>query len=119
MTYRVLIVEDDPFIALDLETTMEEAGFEVLGPVASTVEAMKILNTCRQDPDCALIDFYITGGTSEAIARELSHRDVPLIVVTGNKTDALESLDDFADLVRSKPVAPARIVRDVQKAVST
>ena len=118
MTYRVLIVEDDPFIALDLETTMEDAGFEVLGPVASAVEAMRILNTCREDPDCALIDFYITGGTSESIARELSERDVPLIVVTGNRDDAMKSLEDFTDLVRCKPVAPARIVRDVRNAVS-
>ena len=112
MAYRVMILEDDPFIALDMEGVMEDAGFDVVGPVASAPEALKLITECDK-PDCALLDFYVTGGTSEFVARELAKEGVPFMFLTGNAEDARQALSDHDLLIRSKPVQTERIVKDV------
>ena len=115
MTYRVMILEDDPFIALDMEGVMEEAGYNVMGPVASTPQALKLLNSDgAQVPDCALLDFYVTGGTSEFVARELGRLGVPYMFLTGNASDVRNVMADQDPLIRSKPLSVTRIVDDVQ-----
>ena len=113
MAYRVMILEDDPFIALDMEGVMEDAGFDVVGPVASVPEALKLITECDNKPDCALLDFYVTGGTSEFVARELAKIGVPFMFLTGNADDARQALSDYDLLIRSKPVHTERIVEDV------
>jgi len=114
MAYRVMILEDDPFIALDMEGVMEDAGFDVLGPVASVPEALKLIaEGGNKKPDCALLDFYVTGGTSEFVARELAKEGVPFMFLTGNAEDARQALSDHDLLIRSKPVQTERIVKDV------
>lgn len=115
MAYRVMILEDDPFIALDMEGVMEDAGYDVVGPVASGREAMKLLDNREiETPDCALLDFYVTGGTSEFIARELNRLGVPYMFLTGNKKDVEAAMADADPLIRSKPVRVERIVKDVE-----
>ena len=119
MAYRVMILEDDPFIALDMEGVMEDAGFEVAGPVASVPEAMKLIS-CEKNgsPDCALLDFYVTGGTSEFIARELQRKNIPFLFVTGNSKDVEDTFADEAPIIRSKPVEVDRILKDVEMLLS-
>ena len=119
MAYRVMILEDDPFIALDMEGVMEDAGFDVVGPVASVPEAMKLLASCNgHAPDCALLDFYVTGGTSEFVARELAKKNIPFLFVTGNAKDVEETFADETPIIRSKPVKIDRILNDVRSLLS-
>lgn len=119
MARRVMILEDDPFIALDMEGVMEDAGYDIVGPVASAPEALKLLNdNDNEAPDCALLDFYITGGTSEFVARELARQGVPFMFITGNARDVQECMSDHEPLIRTKPVEVDRIVRDVQTLLS-
>ncbi|MGB6229904.1 MAG: response regulator [Litorimonas sp.] len=114
MAYRVMILEDDPFIALDMENVMEDAGFDIVGPVASVPEALKLINDAPENaPDCALLDFYVTGGTSEFVARELARQGVPFIFLTGNARDVRACMTGHDPLIRSKPVEVERIVEDV------
>jgi len=114
MTYRVMILEDDPFIALDMEGIMEDAGFDVLGPVATVPEALKLIsNNENNAPDIALLDFYVSGGTSEFVARELAKRGVPFMFLTGNADDVRDVMADHDPLIRSKPVQVDRIIEDV------
>lgn len=119
MTYRVMILEDDPFIALDMEGVMEDAGFEVVGPFASVPEAMKLLSRGNgSTPDCALLDFYVTGGTSEFVARELNRKNIPFLFVTGNSKDVEKTFADEAPIIRSKPVEIEQILKDVETLLS-
>lgn len=112
---RVLIMEDDPFIALDMELLIEDAGYEVVGPFASEPEAMKALNASGKNkrPDCALLDFYVTGGTTEHVARHLMSDGVPVIFVSGNASDVRECLKDKDPIIRSKPISAAFLIDDV------
>ena len=117
MAPRVMILEDDPFIALDMEGLMEDAGFDVVGPVASGTEAMKLLDG-RKAPDCALLDFHVTGGTTETVARELERRGVPYTFVTGNPHDVRRAFTHLRPTVLPKPVRARAIVRHVEAMLS-
>ena len=82
---RVLIVEDDPFIAIDLEDTFLEAGFEVLGPFSHAGAAVEACQSCK--PDVATLDFRLSDGTSRPVAELLDREQVPLVMFTGSREE--------------------------------
>lgn len=59
MKGKVLIVEDEPIVALDLKQEVEDLGCEVIGVAESADEALVAAGTCR--PDLALMDIRIVG----------------------------------------------------------
>lgn len=70
----VLIVEDDVLIASQMEAALSEAGFDVLGPVATGEEAMAIAASER--PDLAVVDLRLAGnrdGVDTALELLRSH----------------------------------------------
>ena len=79
---RVLLVEDEALIALDLTQQLDFAGFEVIGPASSVAQARQLL--WDDDCDAAILDVNLgRGETSEPIAHDLIGRGVPVIVVSG------------------------------------
>jgi len=56
---RILIVEDDYFVATDLEQTLEGAGYEVVGIAASAEEAIRLGEATK--PDLAIMDIRLAG----------------------------------------------------------
>jgi CheY-like chemotaxis protein len=81
---RLLLVEDEPFIALDLEALVRAGGHEVIG-VADTFEAAVSLADAEA-PDAAFVDLNLRDGmTGLALARVLSgQQGVAVGFVTGN-----------------------------------
>lgn len=67
---RVLIVEDDPLIALDVEQTLQAAGFEVCGVASSEAEALEM--AARLHPELAIVDISLNPGDGRAVARALN-----------------------------------------------
>lgn len=67
---RVLLVEDDPVIALDLSLTLEEAGATIIGPAHNVASAIALLQ--ERPVDVAVLDHLIVGGDSLPVAHELS-----------------------------------------------
>ncbi len=112
MSDRVMIIEDDPFIALDMQDVVESAGYGVIGPIASRDKALEIIDT--DTPDCALLDFNVRGGTTAMVARRLETLGVPYMFVTGNSRDVEAALPELDALIRCKPVAAKRIIGDLQ-----
>jgi AmiR/NasT family two-component response regulator len=54
---RVLVVEDEAIVALEIEENLREAGFEVVGPAARVAEALELLNEFGCDAcDAAVLD---------------------------------------------------------------
>ena len=45
----ILVVEDSAFVALDLQETLLDAGFRVLGPAGTVTEALKLIDDHRPD----------------------------------------------------------------------
>jgi DNA-binding response OmpR family regulator len=87
MSARVLIVEDEFFIALDIGQQLADAGFEVVGPAPSVAKALTLV----AEPGCdvAILDVNLGGETSEPVAQKLRESDKPFVVLSGYSTDNL------------------------------
>lgn len=85
---NILIVEDDPIIAADLEDRLVDAGYAVLGPVATGEHALEMFD--RTPPDLVLMDIQLDGEWDgiETTRRIRQHYDLPIIFLTSNSDDA-------------------------------
>ena len=110
---RILVVEDEALIALDLARQLRGAGHEVVGPCRNGVEALRRIAEAR--PEAAVLDYTLRGTeTSEEIARELAARGVPFAFLTGHAASGLVARGPFADRPRlTKPCSPDDLVRTV------
>jgi CheY-like chemotaxis protein len=84
----ILLVEDSLPVAEAIKDMLKSLGADVVGPVATTAEAERLLT--EQAPDVALVDFHLRGGdlSSDLIAR-LHDQGVPVIVTSGSEPDFL------------------------------
>jgi len=81
----VLIVEDDPIIALDFEDTI--LGFGVKGVRTAANVARALAMIADRTPDFALLDVGLVREKSFAIAERLDELKIPFIFVTGYGVD--------------------------------
>jgi len=79
---RVLVVDDDSLLALDLEIFLQDEGCVVAGPVP-TVDAALALITA-EPPDAGILDVDLSGENSGPIADALADRDVGFIFISGH-----------------------------------
>ncbi|MGO4572507.1 response regulator [Microvirga sp. 2TAF3] len=99
---RILIVEDEILIALELESLLQDMGHDVVGVAASSGEALDLGQDLK--PDLAFVDIHLADGpTGVDVARHLaSQLDVTVLFMTAN---AKRIPEDFAGArgVISKP----------------
>jgi CheY-like chemotaxis protein len=81
----VLIVEDDPIIALGLEDTILGFGVKTVRSASSVARALEMI--AGQAPDFALLDVGLVREKSFAIAAQLEALRVPFAFVTGYDAD--------------------------------
>ncbi|TYB85573.1 response regulator [Oceaniovalibus sp. ACAM 378] len=102
MPKRVLIAEDEVFVALELAETLREMGYEVVGPALNAASAMKL--ACTERVDAALLDINLGHGqTTEDVAAVLRDKDVPFAFLTAYDRLSVVFLQPD-DHVFSKPV---------------
>jgi CheY-like chemotaxis protein len=98
---HVLIVEDEYFLALDLMDYFNELGVEVVGPVASVAEALRLLESAEVQG--AVLDVNLRGERVYPVADVLREKHVPFVFASGYGGE-LEP-DAYADVPRCiKPV---------------
>ena len=78
---RILVVEDEPFVALQLQTDLEGEGHEVIGPASSLAQGLKLAQC--EGLDAALLDIRLGRDTSANIADHLLARQIPFAFATG------------------------------------
>ena len=78
---RVLLIEDNMIIALDIEEMLRELGVEEVLVSGSVTQALRAIEGDK--PDFAVLDFNLGEESSEPVARELSRRGVPFVLATG------------------------------------
>lgn len=112
---RVLIVEDDPFIAMDLETTINDrlAGKAELIVVGSLEEAGRAV---QAPVSFALLDVDVIGGKTFALAERLTRDGTPFAFVSGSVPADLPVPLRTAPFIR-KPFSPPEILRLVESAL--
>jgi DNA-binding NtrC family response regulator len=109
----ILILEDEPLIALDLQTMLEAEGFRNIEVIGNCADA-EIWVTNRT-PSVALIDVRLKDGSSAGVATMLRDRSVPMIVCSGTAKAEADAAFSSATWVR-KPCTPAELTSAVYSA---
>jgi CheY-like chemotaxis protein len=78
---RVLIVEDDPYITLALEDTLNDFGMVVAGAARSIADALLLAETASFD--LALLDVNIGHDRIDPVADAIHARRIPFVFTTG------------------------------------
>ena len=110
---RVLLAEDEALLALEVKEALEASGYEVMGPVSSSEQALKMLG--QGDCDMAVLDIRLEDGSSEPIARLLDERRKPFVVMSGYPLHHLPEVYSHGIARFSKPVPPSVLVRSLAR----
>ena len=83
MSHRILIVEDEALVALELEATLDELGHEIVGIAPDSSTALKLVGHA---PDVALVDINLRDGpTGITLGTRLAQEfGVNVLFVTAN-----------------------------------
>lgn len=84
---RILVVEDDFFVALDEKSVLEAEGWVVVGPVTSLAAAMRVAR--EELVDCAFLDVNLNGEQVTDAAAVLSERGIPFTLLSAYAREAL------------------------------
>jgi len=80
---KVLIVEDEMLLAMELENEVEMAGHQVIGTAATRDQAREAI--AAQRPEFAFVDIHLQDGpTGIEVGRDLAAKNIPYVFVSGN-----------------------------------
>ena len=113
---RVLIVEDEFLIALDVAETVEAMGLQLVGFASGRSHALAL----AQHADIALVDVNLSDGrTGPSIGRELAETyGVTVIFMTANPED-VDDIEDGPLGVLTKPVMPHVVEQSMEFAAAS
>ena len=111
----LLIVEDEPLLAMQLTHSLRDYGWSVLGVAGSIEDANKILAD-KVRPDAAILDVDLGGSPVFPLARALRRTGVPFIFCTGYEDLDYSSEFSSCTAVR-KPATVLQIVAALRKTV--
>ena len=108
---RVLVVEDNPILACDMEDLICDAGWEAVGPAMDLETGLDLARNNRLD--AALLDIDLGGERVWPLASELLANTVPIVFVTADcRPDEMPS--EYAHFhCLEKPAARATILQRV------
>lgn len=112
---RILIVDDEPMIAIFLESVLVEAGFEIAGVTGNLEKALSTVESgiC----DAAVLDANLDGVSAAPVAAALTARGLPFLVLSGYAADQQpEALRAGRCLL--KPADPGQLIKLLNHIVS-
>jgi len=118
VTDPVLLVEDELFIALDVQATIEAAGFAVEGPCMTLVEAQEAVDRYNAAFAAAVLDVRLADGNVFEAADRLHAAGVPLIFHSGHADDADLRRRYPQATVCPKPSAPDTLASAIRQAAT-
>lgn len=105
----ILVVEDEPLVALDVDNALRNAGARVVS--AGYVES-GLYTTEHPNLSAAVVDLHLGDGSGTAVCRRLRHLGVPFLVYTGYPQMLIKH--EWPDVqVISKPALPGQIVNAI------
>ena len=112
---RVLVVEDEFIIALDVAETVRDLGYALEGPYADKEHAFHAIE--EDLPDCAILDVFTADGEVYPLADALTEAGVPIIFHSGHVTPS-EVRQRYPDAwACAKPCSPDKLIDVLQEAV--
>jgi len=107
--HRVLVVEDEYLVAIDLANSLEDVGIEVVRPAGSLDEALELLHSSGR-LDAAILDINVRNQLIYPVADALVSREVPFLFTTGYDTVVIPL--PYATVPRcQKPVEMKKLIR--------
>jgi len=83
MTARILIIEDEALVAMELRFVLEDLGHEVAAVASEASTARTIVS--ESDVDLALVDIHLSDGpTGVELGRDLAAQGVTVLYMTAN-----------------------------------
>jgi CheY-like chemotaxis protein len=108
---RIMVVEDEYFLADELDRALRAAGTVVLGPAPSVEAALDLLQADAM-PDAALLDVNLGGEMAFPVADALAERGVPFLFTTGYDQASLPERHAAAHRLE-KPLEVPTILREL------
>ena len=110
---KIFIVEDEAVIAFEMTDSLEDMGFEVVGPSVHLEEAKRTAK--ESEFDVAFLDVNLgRGSTSEPVAEILRKRNIPFVFITAYDRDQVEFLSP-EDRIINKPVSGEKLAEALRK----
>jgi DNA-binding response OmpR family regulator len=109
---RILVVEDEFLIALDIAAVLERAGLTVIGPASNVGDALEAI--AREAVEGALLDAQLGGEPASSIADALITRGIPFAFVSGHGREHLPAAYRNVPLVK-KPFTGKELLAAVAK----
>ena len=103
---RILVIEDEPIVAMDLAATLEDLGFNVVGQVGTLKGAMDAIE--RTPMDGAVLDANLGGEPVDDLAAALVRLNVPFAFITGYGREGLPSAFRGVKVI-PKPFGPEQL----------
>lgn len=114
---RILVVEDQYAIALDLCESLDREGARVVGPAASVEDALLMLEGAGP-LDLAVLDIKLRGGPAYPIADRLEQLGVPYLFTTACEVDEIP--ERYRDVPRfDKPVRLTSIIEAIREQIAS
>jgi DNA-binding response OmpR family regulator len=103
---RILVVEDEFYIADEISRILRQSGADVVGPFATLGEAEQAIGTGQFD--CAILDMNLRGEMSFSLADRLEAAGIPYLIATGYNSGSLP--ERFSGQPRiEKPFEPGEL----------
>jgi CheY-like chemotaxis protein len=111
---RILVVDDEPLVAMLVEDLLGEAGAQVVGPAATLAAGLDLLR--EGAPDGAVLDVNLDGVLVYPLAEALWDAGVPFVVVTGYGRLGVDAAFTGATVLH-KPLKMDGFAHDVARAL--
>ena len=105
---RIIIIEDEPMIALDLQDVLVDAGFEIAGVAGKLEQALALIASTIFD--AAIVDANLGGVSSSPAASALAERGLPFIVLSGYSLKQQQAAFPGGHFLQ-KPCRPALLIQ--------
>jgi CheY-like chemotaxis protein/DNA-directed RNA polymerase specialized sigma24 family protein len=115
---RILIIEDEPVIALDIASTVRENGHRVVGIAATHRNAVDVAD--REQPELILADIQLADNSSglEAVQEILRERRVPVVFITAFPERLLTGVRPEPTFLVTKPFDAETLRVSISQALS-
>jgi DNA-binding response OmpR family regulator len=111
---KVLLVEDEGLLLMDIASTFEQSGFAV-ECATNTKQALSLVG--QQSFDAAVLDGWLGFEWSEDISRELDRRGIPYLIYSGHPLSSLKWAHPQGFL--DKPIGPEQLVSEITKLIGS
>ena len=111
---RILVVEDEYYIADDLQRALKGAGAEIVGPCGSVQPSLDAI--AKGGFDCAVIDLSLHGESAEPIADRLESTGYPFAIATGYGSGAVPEQHKHVPRIE-KPFDDAALLKIIEQLV--